>query len=112
MDKSTCKLVEEEIDNNMPGDTKQWLSKLLEAPIMQADTPLCIMRFMHFALCIMHFKGRYIKDFQSKLFWLQHITWILGPLSFKKQIHDGLDVNGNNGWGDDNMGNAFYMIEK
>ena len=66
--KSNCKLVEEEIDNNMPGDTKQWLSKLLEAPIMQADTPLCIMSFMHFALCIMHFEGRYIKDFQCKLF--------------------------------------------
>ena len=51
MDKSTCKLVEEEIDNNMPGDTKQWLSKLLEAPIMQADIP--------YALCIMHYAGRY-----------------------------------------------------
>ena len=49
MDKSTCEPVEEEIDNNMPGDTKQWLSKLLEAPIMQADIPLCI---MHYALCI------------------------------------------------------------
>ena len=111
MDKSTCKLVEEEIDNNMPGDTKQWLSKLLEAPIMQADIPLCIMHNMHLNA------GRYFKDFQSKLFWLQHITWILGPLSFKKQIHDGLDVNGNNGWGllteeTKTMGYAFYTIEK
>ena len=52
MDKSNCKLVEEEIDNNMPGDTKQWLSKLLEAPIMQADIALSIMRY---ALCIMYF---------------------------------------------------------
>ena len=54
MDKSTCKLVEEEVDNNMPGDTKQWLSKLLEAPIMQADIPLSI---MHYALCrqLLHF---------------------------------------------------------
>ena len=66
MDKSTCKLVEEELDNNMPGDTKQWLSKLLEAPIMQADTPLCIMRFMHFALCIL--KADISKIFKANYF--------------------------------------------
>ena len=35
MENSTNKFVEED-GLEMPGDTKQWLSKLLEAPIMQA----------------------------------------------------------------------------
>ena len=82
MDNGTKKLVEEE-SLEMPGDTKQWLSKLLEAPIMQAE-------FWNNLLSC---------KIAKKVLNVQHITWILGPLSFKKQIHDGVDVNGN-GWDD------------
>ena len=82
MDNGTKKLVEEE-SLEMPGDTKQWLSKLLEAPIMQAE----------------FWNNLLSHKMAKKVLNVQHITWILGPLSFKKQIHDGVDVNGN-GWDD------------
>ena len=86
------KLVEEELE--MPGgDTKQWLSKLLEAPIMQATLQQAFQKLFRNNLLSLK------KNVPRKVFppLVQHITWILGPLSFKKQIHDGVDVNGN-GW--------------
>ena len=84
------KLVEEELE--MPGgDTKQWLSKLLEAPIMQATLQQAFQKLFRNNLLSLK------KNVPRKVFppLVQHITWILGPLSFKKQIHDGVDVNGN-----------------
>ena len=84
------KLVEEELE--MPGgDTKQWLSKLLEAPIMQATLQQAFQKLFTNNLLSLK-KKRQMKSISPLV---QHITWILGPLSFKKQIHDGVDVNGN-----------------
>ena len=84
------KFVEED-SLEMPGDTKQWLSKLLEAPIMQA-TNYSRKKFLFFS-----WGNPSPEKLQKKrvFYFVQHITWILGPLSFKKQIHDGVDVNGN-----------------